>query len=265
MIPNWRKTAWTGKRRKTGRASCARFWRYSYEYYVLDNPSISDYDYDRLLHELLDIEDGIPRAARRETPRRGASGGMALNTFAPVQPRGADGLLAGRLRHGEIAAFDARVRETVADPRLHRRAEDRRAVRSRWNTGTAPSGAGRRAGTASPGRTCSENLKTVGSIPMTPRRKAAPILEVRGEVYMPRASFDRVVARAARKRGGALQKPAQRGGGLPAAEGQPRHRAAGAGYLRLQHPADARGRTLTEPQAVARLPGGARLQGDPLL
>lgn len=135
--------------------------RYSYEYYVLDNPSISDYDYDRLLHELLDIETEFPELATENSPTRRV-GGMALNTFAPVRHEVQMGSLQDVFDTADIAAFDARVRETVADPVYIVEPEDRPGCPSRSNTGTAPSGAGRRAGTASPGRTSRRTSRRSG-------------------------------------------------------------------------------------------------------
>ena len=166
--------------------------RYSYEYYVLDNPSISDYDYDRLLHELLDIETEFPDLATENSPTRRV-GGMALNTFAPVRHEVQMGSLQDVFDTADIAAFDARVRETVADPvYIVEPKIDGLSVSLEYRDGAFWRGSTRGDGVT--GEDVSENLKTVGSIPMTLTEKL-PFLEVRGEVYMPRASFDRVVAR----------------------------------------------------------------------
>ena len=166
--------------------------RYSYEYYVLDNPSISDYDYDRLLHELLDIETEFPDLTTENSPTRRV-GGMALNTFAPVRHEVQMGSLQDVFDTADIAAFDARVRETVADPvYIVEPKIDGLSVSLEYRDGAFWRGSTRGDGVT--GEDVSENLKTVGSIPMTLTEKL-PFLEVRGEVYMPRASFDRVVAR----------------------------------------------------------------------
>ncbi|MFR9191305.1 MAG: DNA ligase LigA-related protein, partial [Anaerotruncus massiliensis (ex Togo et al. 2019)] len=161
--------------------------RYSYEYYVLDNPSISDYDYDRLLHELLDIETEFPELATENSPTRRV-GGMALNTFAPVRHEVQMGSLQDVFDTADIAAFDARVRETVADPvYIVEPKIDGLSVSLEYRDGAFWRGSTRGDGVT--GEDVSENLKTVGSIPMTLTEKL-PFLEVRGEVYMPRASFD---------------------------------------------------------------------------
>ncbi len=166
--------------------------KYSYEYYVLDNPSISDYDYDKLLHELLDIETEFPELATENSPTRRV-GGMALNTFAPVRHEVQMGSLQDVFDTADIAAFDARVRETVADPvYIVEPKIDGLSVSLEYRDGAFWRGSTRGDGVT--GEDVSENLKTVGSIPMTLSEKL-PFLEVRGEVYMPRASFDRVVAR----------------------------------------------------------------------
>lgn len=166
--------------------------KYSYEYYVLDNPSISDYDYDKLLHELLDLETAFPDLATENSPTRRV-GGMALNTFAPVRHEVQMGSLQDVFDTADITAFDARVRETVEDPvYIVEPKIDGLSVSLEYRDGAFWRGSTRGDGVT--GEDVSENLKTVGSIPMTLIEKL-PFLEVRGEVYMPRASFNRVVAR----------------------------------------------------------------------
>lgn len=118
---------------------------------------------------------------------------MALNTFAPVRHEVQMGSLQDVFDTADIAAFDARVRETVADPSTSSSPKiDGLSVSLEYRDGAFWRGSTRGDGVT--GEDVSENLKTVGSIPMTLTEKL-PFLEVRGEVYMPRASFDRVVAR----------------------------------------------------------------------
>lgn len=166
--------------------------RHNHSYYVLDNPTISDYDYDRLLHELIDLEAEFPALAAENSPTRRV-GGAALNTFAPVRHEVQMGSLQDVFDVEELRAFDTRVRETVAcpvytvEPKI-----DGLSVSLEYRNGQFVRGSTR--GDGITGEDVSENLKTVRSIPMS-LREPLPFLEVRGEVYMPRASFDRVVAR----------------------------------------------------------------------
>ena len=166
--------------------------RHNHSYYVLDNPTISDYDYDRLLHELIDLEAEFPALAAENSPTRRV-GGAALNTFAPVRHEVQMGSLQDVFDVEELRAFDTRVRETVAcpvytvEPKI-----DGLSVSLEYRNGQFVRGSIR--GDGITGEDVSENLKTVRSIPMS-LREPLPFLEVRGEVYMPRASFDRVVAR----------------------------------------------------------------------
>ena len=166
--------------------------RHNHSYYVLDNPTISDYDYDRLLHELIDLEAEFPALAAENSPTRRV-GGAALNTFAPVRHGVQMGSLQDVFDVEELRAFDTRVRETVAcpvytvEPKI-----DGLSVSLEYRNGQFVRGSTR--GDGIPGEAVSEHIKTVRSIPMS-LREPLPFLEVRGEVYMPRASFDRVVAR----------------------------------------------------------------------
>lgn len=170
----------------------AQLEEHSYSYYVLDNPTISDYDYDKMLHELMDLERDFPELDSETSPTRRV-GGMALNTFAPVRHEVQMGSLQDVFDTQEITAFDQRVRETVEHPRYVVEPKiDGLSVSLEYRDGVFVRGSTR--GDGITGEDVSENLKTVRSIPLA-LKKAVPFLEVRGEVYMPRASFDKVVAR----------------------------------------------------------------------
>ncbi len=168
--------------------------KHNYSYYVLDNPSISDYEYDRLLHELIDLEAGYPQLALENSPTRRV-GGAALNSFAPVRHEVQMGSLQDVFDFSELEAFDSRVRERVdkpvyiVEPKI-----DGLSVSLEYRDGAFVRGSTR--GDGITGEDVSENLKTVRSIPMTLQGGNPPaFLEVRGEVYMPRSSFEKVVAR----------------------------------------------------------------------
>lgn len=168
--------------------------KHNYNYYVLDNPAISDYDYDMLLHELIAIEEEFPQLALENSPTRRV-GGKALNTFAPVRHEVQMGSLQDVFSFEELEAFDTRVREKIASPLyLVEPKIDGLSVSLEYRNGMFVRGSTR--GDGITGEDVSENLKTVRSIPMTLQTKQPPaFLEVRGEVYMPRPSFEKVIAR----------------------------------------------------------------------
>lgn len=166
--------------------------RHNHSYYVLDNPQISDFEYDRLLHELIELEEAFPALAAETSPTRRV-GGTALNSFAPVAHTVQMGSLQDVFDVEAVRAFDAKVRETVADPLYVVEPKiDGLSVSLEYRDGVFVRGSTR--GDGMTGEDVSENLKTVRSIPMHLTRPI-PFLEVRGEVYMPRASFEKAVAR----------------------------------------------------------------------
>ena len=166
--------------------------KHNHSYYVLDRPTVSDYEYDRLLHELIDLEEAFPELASDHSPTRRV-GGAALNTFAPVRHEVQMGSLQNVFVTAELEAFDARVREQIERPVYFVEPKiDGLSVALEYQDGVFFRGSTRGDGVT--GEDVSENLKTVRSIPMT-LPEALPLIEVRGEVYMPRSSFERVVAR----------------------------------------------------------------------
>lgn len=166
--------------------------RHSYQYYVLDNPTISDYDFDLLLHELIDLEEAFPELQSDTSPTRRV-GGAAKNTFAPVRHEVQMGSLQDVFDEADLTAFDTRVRETVEHPvYIVEPKIDGLSVSLEYRDGILVRGSTRGDGVT--GEDVTENLRTVRSIPLRLSNRL-PFLEVRGEVYMPRASFDKVVAR----------------------------------------------------------------------
>lgn len=166
--------------------------RYNYQYYVMDDPEISDFEYDKLLHELIALEEQFPQFASETSPTRRV-GGAALNTFAPVRHEVQMGSLQDVFDPQELIAFDERVRDKIENPvYIVEPKIDGLSVSLEYRDGKFFRGSTR--GDGITGEDVSENLKTVGSIPMT-LTKPLPLLEVRGEVYMPRTSFEKVVAR----------------------------------------------------------------------
>lgn len=172
-------------------------------YYVLDAPSIPDAEYDALFRELQTIEAEHPELATPDSPTRRV-GGKALDMFPPV--RHAVPMLSIRTETDTEAsgafAFDARVRNLLGlgenDPPVEYSAElkfDGLAINLRYEDGVLASAATR--GDGAKGEEVTDNVRTVGQIPLRLRSPNPPeVLEVRGEIYMKRADFERFNARA---------------------------------------------------------------------
>ena len=173
-----------------------------HDYYVLDDPSIADAEYDALFSELLALEATHPQLLSADSPTQRV-GGQAASAFAPVRHR----LPMLSLRKADDVAalheFDRRVRETLGRPLVDYAAEpklDGLAVSLIYEDGVLVTGATR--GDGETGEDITANLRTVRSIPLAlalaGRRSAKPPrrLEVRGEVYLPLAGFRRWVAQA---------------------------------------------------------------------
>jgi len=163
---------------------------HSHRYYVLDNPEIEDYEYDRMLHELLDLEERFPQFYDENSPTVRV-GGKAQNTFDSVAHTVRLGSLQDVFDTEELLAFDKRVRDRVeapvyvVEPKI-----DGLSVALQYRDGLLVRGATRGDGVT--GEDVSQNLRTIHSIPLKLPRPV-PFLEVRGEVYMPRQNFERVV------------------------------------------------------------------------
>jgi DNA ligase (NAD+) len=180
----------------------AEIERHNYSYYVLDNPTVPDAEYDRLFRELQALEAEFPDLATPDSPTRRV-GGRPLAGFAPVRHRvpmlsirtETDTSEAGAL------AFDARVRKELGlaetDPPVEYAAElkyDGLAMSLRYEHGILVQAATR--GDGETGEDVTQNVRTVHAIPLRLRVERPPeVLEVRGEVYMRRADFERYNAR----------------------------------------------------------------------
>ena len=167
-------------------------------YYVLDAPEIPDAEYDRLLYELQQLEAEHPELITSDSPSLRV-GGAALERFAPV--RHAVPMLSIRTEtdttEGGAIAFDARVRrelELQADaPPVEYAAElkfDGLAINLRYEHGILVQAATR--GDGSVGEDVTQNVRTVGRIPLRLQGVTAAVLEVRGEIYMRHADFERL-------------------------------------------------------------------------
>jgi DNA ligase (NAD+) len=173
----------------------------NYRYYVLDDPDIPDADYDAQLRELEALEDAHPELASPDSPTRKV-GARASGGFAQVRHALPMLSLANAFTDEEVAAFVKRIQQTIGASELTFSAEpklDGLAISLRYEDGSFVQGATR--GDGEIGEDVSANLRTITAIPLRLRGKDFPrVLEVRGEVYMPKAAFEAFNERA-RERG----------------------------------------------------------------
>lgn len=161
--------------------------QYGYEYYVLDQPSVPDAEYDKLMNELIEIEESFPELKTADSPTQ-RIGGQVLDAFEKVQHQTSMLSLGNAFNEEDLRDFDRRVRQAVGDEFSYvcELKIDGLAVSLRYEDGYLVLGATRGDGTT--GENITENLKTIRSIPL--RIKEALSMEVRGEAFMPRKSFE---------------------------------------------------------------------------
>jgi DNA ligase (NAD+) len=173
--------------------------QHDYRYYVLDDPSVSDANYDRLMLELRKLEAQHPELITPESPTQRVSGQVAAG-FAEVQHRVPMLSLDNAFSDEDIVAFDRRIRDRLgrdddieycAEPKL-----DGLAVSLTYRNGLLAVAATR--GDGSTGEDISANIRTLRSVPLTLRGPVPQELEVRGEVFMPLSGFERMNAAAAK-------------------------------------------------------------------
>ena len=162
--------------------------RYATEYYTSDNPSVSDSEYDRLYRELVELETAYPDQVLADSPTHRV-GGKILDGFEKYSHQYPLYSLQDAFSREELEAFDARVRKEVAHPTYICELKiDGLSISLTYEKGTLVVGATR--GDGSIGENITENLKRVKDIPLTLPEELD--ITVRGECYMPRASFDQV-------------------------------------------------------------------------
>jgi DNA ligase (NAD+) len=160
--------------------------QYNYEYHVLDKPSVPDAEYDRLMQELIALEAEYPELKTKDSPSQRV-GGEALDAFAKVEHRTPMLSLGNAFNEGDLRDFDRRVRQEVGDVKYVCELKiDGLAVSLRYEDGYFVQGATRGDGLI--GEDITENLKTIRSLPL--RLKESVTLEVRGEAFMPKKSFE---------------------------------------------------------------------------
>ena len=162
--------------------------RYASEYYTSDNPSVSDSEYDRLYRELVELETAYPDQVLADSPTHRV-GGKVLDGFEKYSHQYPLYSLQDAFSREELEAFDARVRKEVAHPTYICELKiDGLSISLTYEKGILLAGATR--GDGSIGENITENLKRVKDIPLTLPEELD--ITVRGECYMPRASFDQV-------------------------------------------------------------------------
>ena len=165
---------------------------HNHRYYVLDDPVISDYDYDRMLQELRDIESEYPELVTPDSPTH-RIGGDPAEGFVQVEHRHTMLSLGNVFDDDSLEAWHRRVKNLLDDADFTMTCElkiDGLAVSLVYEDGLLAQGATR--GNGFVGENVTQNLRTVRSIPLTLQGQPPPYLEVRGEVYMPIESFRRL-------------------------------------------------------------------------
>jgi DNA ligase (NAD+) len=173
--------------------------QHDYRYYVLDDPSVPDAEYDRLMGQLRTLEAQHPELVTADSPTQRVSGQIAAG-FTEVRHSVPMLSLDNAFDEDDIVAFDRRVRERLkregqpveycAEPKL-----DGLAVSLTYRAGRLTVAATR--GDGSSGEDITANMRTIRAVPLTLRGAAPDEIEVRGEVFMPLAGFERMNAAAA--------------------------------------------------------------------
>lgn len=169
---------------------CKQAEQHNFNYYVLDDPTIEDDEYDRLMRRIKEIEAENPEIVSGSSPTQHV-GGYAINTFEKVTHEVQMGSLQDVFSKGELYEFDERVKKAVGkavycvEPKI-----DGLSVSLEYKNGIFTRGSTR--GDGFVGEDITKNLKTIKSIPMELNEKI-PFIEVRGEVYMPKADFEKLV------------------------------------------------------------------------
>lgn len=160
----------------------------NYNYYTLDNPTISDYDYDKYLHELKDLEEKYPHLKSKTTPTQKV-GGVVLDKFRKVTHKEPMMSLSNAFNFDDLLAFDERIKKegfnVTYDVELK---IDGLAISLSYENGVLVEAVTRGDGVT--GEDVTENVKTIKTVPL--KLKEPLSIEIRGEVFMPFKSFDKV-------------------------------------------------------------------------
>ncbi len=165
--------------------------KHNKNYYVLDSPEISDYEYDVLMNELRNLEKENPEFSYENSPSKRV-GGEALNTFEKVEHKIQMKSLQDVFSFDEVLSFVNRCLNQLENPVFIVEPKiDGLSVSLEYTNGSFSVGSTR--GNGFIGEDVTSNLKTIRSIPLTLEQNAPDFIEVRGEVYMPRSSFRKLV------------------------------------------------------------------------
>ncbi len=158
----------------------------NYDYYTLDNPTVTDREYDNWMSELLDIEERHPKIKRKDSPSE-KIGGEVISEFKKVEHKIGMFSISDVFNESEIVAFDERIRKEFPNPSYVCELKiDGLAVSLQYEKGILKRAATR--GNGLVGEDITHNVKTIGTIPL---RLNKPVdIEVRGEIYMPLKAFN---------------------------------------------------------------------------
>lgn len=162
--------------------------RYNHEYYVLDNPTVSDFVYDEKMQRLIYLEEKYPQFKTEDSPTQRV-GGQVLNGFNQVEHKVQMQSLGDVFSYEEFLEFDERTKKALNIDKVEYVVEmkiDGLSVSLEYENGRFVRGSTR--GNGFIGEDITENLKTIKSIPLR-LKEEVPYLEVRGEVFMPKDSF----------------------------------------------------------------------------
>ncbi|MEG0383637.1 MAG: NAD-dependent DNA ligase LigA [Solibacillus sp.] len=162
---------------------------YGYAYYVQDKPLVADSIYDQLLHELIALEEANPQFIYPDSPTQRV-GGAVVEGFQKVTHQTAMLSLSNAFNEGDLRDFDRKIRQAIGDNFSYvcELKIDGLAISLRYDNGVFVQGATR--GDGSVGEDITMNLKTIRAIPL--RLKEPLTMEVRGEAYMPKKSFEKL-------------------------------------------------------------------------
>lgn len=158
----------------------------NYDYYTLDNPTVTDREYDNWMSELLDIEERHPEIKRKDSPSE-KIGGEVISEFKKVEHKIGMFSISDVFNESEIVAFDERIRKEFPNPSYVCELKiDGLAVSLQYEKGILKRAATR--GNGLVGEDITHNVKTIATIPL---RLNKPVdIEVRGEIYMPLKAFN---------------------------------------------------------------------------
>jgi len=175
----------------------------NYEYYTLDKPSVSDQEYDRYMQELLKIEENNPEIIRDDSPSVRV-GGKILDSFVKVTHEIPMLSLGNVFNEDELIKFDERIRKEVPNPSYVCELKiDGLSVSLKYQNGKFVRGATRGDGVI--GEDITNNVKTIKTIPLTLKDKID--IEIRGEIYMSKKTFNKLNEERARNHEELFQNP----------------------------------------------------------